>query len=167
MENPEKIVIGTCMFIAGFIACLFAVALSNTPMEGIEMPKSITGLSSADSNAPGDWINTKQIRITENSVIIMVKNASISKYADTGSMKPTLDSDSNGIRVVPSSPEQIKVGDIVTFSLNGENIVHRVIEKGEDDLGYWFLTKGDNNPSSDGMKIRFEDVRYVTIGVLW
>lgn len=168
MDSKESIIIGISMFAVGFIACLFAIALLNTPMNALEMPKSIDSLSAYDNaNAPGDWISQNHIKITENSVIIMVKNASISKYADTGSMKPTLDSNSNGIKIVPESAGQIDIGDIVTFSLNGENIVHRVIEKGEDDTGVYFMTKGDNNPSADGIKVRFEDIKYVTIGVLY
>jgi len=105
-----------------------------------------------------------QISITGNSITINVPNASISSYAPTGSMKPVFDSGANGIRIVPNSPEQIKVGDIVTFGK--DNIVHRIVEEGKDEGGYWFITKGDNNQVSDG-KIRFEDIKYVTIGVLY
>ena len=96
--------------------------------------------------------------------MINIPNASISSYAPTGSMKPTFDQGSNGIRIIPNSAEQIETGDIVTFG--DQNIVHRVIEKGKDEDGYWFVTKGDNNQMSDG-KIRFEDIKYVTIGVLY
>jgi hypothetical protein len=45
-------------------------------------------------------------------------------------------------------------------------IVHRVIDKGVDENGYWFVTKGDNNKQADG-KVYWEDVKYVTIGVIY
>jgi hypothetical protein len=45
-------------------------------------------------------------------------------------------------------------------------IIHRVVEKGVDFDGIYFIAKGDNNVVSDG-KIRFEDIKYKTIGVIW
>ena len=41
-----------------------------------------------------------------------------------------------------------------------------VIEKGIDEDGIYFITKGDNNSITDG-KIRFEDIEYITVGVIW
>lgn len=150
------------IFSAGFISCflfLFSVYSPN-----LEKPfGSIT--SSSSLSAPSDWINLDQIHLTDNAIVIDVPNASLSSYAPTGSMKPLFDSGANGIRVIPISSNQIKVGDIVTYG--DENIVHRVIEKGEDDNGVWFLTKGDNNNIDDGAKVRFSDIKYVTIGVLY
>ena len=81
-------------------------------------------------------------------------------------MKPLLDFNSNGIRIVPKNEEQISVGDIISFEQNGDLIVHRVVEKSEDEEGVYFITKGDNNSASDG-KIRFKDIKYVTVGVIW
>jgi signal peptidase I len=122
------------------------------------------GYSDYDTEAPSDWIKNSQIMVNEDSVVIDVKNASLSSYAPTGSMIPTLDQGANGIRVIPTSPKQINVGDIVSFG--DEKIVHRVVEKGEDEEGIYFVTKGDNNNVVDG-KIRFSDIKYVTIGVLY
>ena len=81
-------------------------------------------------------------------------------------MKPTLDEHSNGIRIVPKSENEIHIGDIITFEEDGDLIVHRVIDIGEDSNGKYFITKGDNNPVADG-KIRFKDIKYITIGVIW
>ena len=79
-------------------------------------------------------------------------------------MKPLLDEGSNGIRIVPSSEDEINIGDIITFKQNiDENnylIVHRVIEKGEDLQGTYFITKGDNNSLNDG-KVRFSEIKYL------
>jgi signal peptidase I len=130
----------------------------------VEMPLGIN--FNSDTDAPGNWIEEDQIHIYENIVVIDIEDASLSKYAPTGSMRPVLDKDSNGIRIIPESEEQIDVGDIITFEQDNQFIVHRVIEKGEDEKGVYFVTKGDNNNVTDG-KIRFEDIRYVTIMMIW
>jgi len=81
-------------------------------------------------------------------------------------MKPIFDKGAHGIRIVPQSAEEINVGDIISFRVGRSLIVHRVIEKGLDSKGVYFLTQGDNNLFSDG-KIRFEDIEYVTVGIIW
>jgi len=165
MENQDRlnIVAYSLLFIAGFFSCVIFISIFSFFQIGIEKPLRIS-FSETINNAPSDWIKINQIQVTENSISINIPNASISSYAPTGSMKPTLDYGSNGIRIKPNSPEQIEIGDIITFG--EENIVHRVVEKGIDENGYWFITKGDNNQVSDG-QIRFEDINYVTIGILY
>ena len=149
------------MFLAGILSCMILISVSDI---GIEKPFFIG--SSTGNTAPSDWIKENQISVFQDKIVISIENAGVSEYADTGSMKPTLDEKSNGIRIAPKNSEQISVGDIVTFERDGNLIVHRVTEKGKDDKGDWFITKGDNNRISDG-KIRFSDIKYVTIGILW
>jgi len=165
MENQNRlnVVAYSLLFLAGFFCCILLFSIFSLISNSTEKPLGI-GFSSTTNNAPGNWIKIDQIQVIGDSVLINIPNASISSYAPTGSMKPVLDQSSNGIRIIPSSPEKIEVGDIVTFG--EENIVHRVIEKGVDEGGYWFITKGDNNQANDG-KIRFEDIKYVTIGILY
>src|SRR3989344_4762671 len=79
---------------------------------------------------------------------------------------PISDENANGIRIVPEDEDSINVGDIITFEKNDLLIVHRVIEIGIDSEGKYFITKGDNNLVAD-VKIRFEDIRYLNIGVIW
>jgi len=119
-----------------------------------------------DNKAPSDFISENQIKIYDDKVVIYVSGASLSRYAPTGSMIPVLDQGSNGIRVRVNSPEDIEVGDIITFRQRDILIVHRVIEKGVDSNGIYFITKGDNNNVDDG-KVRFSQVEYKTIGVIW
>jgi len=165
MENQNRLntIAYSLLFIAGFFSCVFLISLFSFFQMGIEKPLGIS-FSETLSNSPGDWIKISQIQVTGDSILINIPNASISSYAPTGSMKPTFDQGSNGIRIKPDSPEQIELGDIVTFG--DESIVHRVVEKGMDEEGYWFITKGDNNQVSDE-QIRFKDIKYVTIGVLY
>ncbi len=160
----RDIIMGLTIFSMGFLSCiLFGLVYAET-----ERPLIIGGMSliQGSYDAPGDWIKESQIHVNEDSVVIDIEGASIGKYTPTGSMKPILDEYSNGIRIVPENPSQIEIGDIITFEQNEELIIHRVIEKGFDENGAYFITKGDNNTVTDG-KIRFRDVKYVTVAILW
>jgi signal peptidase I len=117
-------------------------------------------------NAPSDWISSNQIHIYDDKIVIDLADSSLSSYAATGSMKPVLDKGTNGIRIKPESAGQIKAGDIISFSKQGDLIVHRVVEKGEDSRGVYFVTKGDNNDIDDG-KVRFEDIKYITVALIY
>src|SRR3989344_2232921 len=152
----------TLIFLAGFLAC--AILFFAIQSSGIETP---LGKNIVSANiAPQDWINEKDIILLDDMIILKVKDATISRYAPTGSMKPVFDKDSNGIRVVPNDKEKIQVGDIISFRKGSDLIVHRVIEKGTDEQGTYFITQGDNNVISDG-KVRPSDIEFVTIAVLW
>jgi len=159
----KKSLIFILIFMAGFLSCmLISLAYSET-----EKPLVIGSLSLVSGTAaPSNWIKESQIHIYENAVVIDIKGASLGRYAATGSMRPVLDKDSNGIKIVPENPDQINVGDIITFEQNDELIIHRVIQKGEDEEGAYFITKGDNNNVTDG-KVRFQDIRYVIVAMIW
>ncbi len=151
----------TCIFFLGFVSCLLIMLL----LSGTEIPLAFA-LNDTELKAPSNWIDEKDINIYDNAVVLNIKGASLSKYAPTGSMLPLLDENTNGIRIVPLDEQDIKIGDIITYERNGELIVHRIVKKGNDGQGIWFITKGDNNEGADE-KIRFKDIRYKTIGVLW
>ena len=147
-------------FLTGFLSCYaFSLVYIDT-----ESP-FLVGFS-GNREIPGDWINRDNIEILPDKVIIHVKNALLSKYADTGSMLPTLGESTNGIKIIPDSANQIVVGDIITYRDGDKLIVHRVVAKGEDGEGAYFVTKGDNNQETDG-KVYWEDVEYVTIGLIY
>jgi hypothetical protein len=116
--------------------------------------------------APSDWVSEDDIIVLEDRIILRVANATLSDYASTGSMLPLFDVGANGIRVVPESEEDVGVGDIVSFRVGGRLVVHRVVEKGVDDDGVYFVTRGDNGLIDDG-KIRFDEIEFVTVGVIW
>lgn len=166
MINSVKVLKILFLFLLGF----FCSNLINFYIQyGYENPfsKNIGILSIYPTKAvPNDYIKDNDLEIYSDKIIIKIKNASIGKYAATGSMEPVLNEYSNGIRIVPSSENEINVGDIITFQDDNILVIHRVIEKGSDDYGEYFITKGDNNPVSDG-KIRFKDIKYKTIGILY
>jgi hypothetical protein len=159
----EKILKICLIFLFGFLS---ANLISYYIVNGLENPFSNGFNLSQDKFAPDNFINESQIQIYDDKVVINVKGASLSRYAATGSMKPTFDENANGIRIVPKTADEINVGDIITFEQDGNLIVHRVIEKGNDSKGVYFITKGDNNTVNDG-KIRFSDIKYITIAMIW
>ncbi len=160
------------VFFIGFFSCAFLFFAFNS--QSIEVPFSglavsgfgIHGLGFEAVNAPGNHIKESNIIVLGDRVILRVKGATLSNYVDSGSMIPVLDKGANGIRIVPDSENDIDVGDIISFRVGGILVVHRVIEKGVDNEGGYFIVKGDANSVDDG-KIRFKDIKYVTIGIIY
>jgi len=151
------------IFLLGFLSCAFLVY--GVGYSNVEIPFA-TGLVNSDVSAPNDWVDTDDIVVFDDMVILRIPNATLSSYADSGSMKPVFDKGANGIRVVPESADDIDLGDIVSYRFGKILVVHRVVEKGIDEDGTYFIMKGDNNLLSDE-RVRFEDIEYVTIGVIW
>ncbi|MCK4996944.1 signal peptidase I [Candidatus Pacearchaeota archaeon] len=153
------------IFLLGFFSCVFLFYVLQ--YSSLEIP-SVTGLASISSAtiSPSDRISNDDIIILKDKIILNIPEATLSSYADTGSMKPFFDEGANGIRIKPTVAEEIKVGDIISYRSFGFLVVHRVTEKGQDNKGIYFMTKGDNNSFSDG-KIRFKDIEYITIGILY
>jgi|APSaa5957512576_1039674.scaffolds.fasta_scaffold07342_5 hypothetical protein len=153
------------VFILGFFSCAFLVFLVGG--SDLEIPFG-TGFVVSDysKSAPADHVIEEDILVFEDRVILKVANVTLSNYADSGSMRPFFDKGANGIRVVPANESEVDVGDIVSYRFGGMLIVHRVIEKGFDDEGFYYVVKGDNNLIRDG-KIRFIDIEYITIGIIY
>lgn len=163
--NPEKLIKISIIFLLGFLS---ANLVGFYFVYGSEMPLGLFNLSfnSDNNSAPFDFVKENQIQIFEDKVVINIEGASISRYAPTGSMLPVLDQGSNGIRIIPKSESDIHIGDIITFEQDNMLIIHRVVKIGSDSEGTYFVTKGDNNNINDE-KIRFKDIKYITIGVIW
>ena len=115
---------------------------------------------------PTSRIHNNNITVFKDKIVIRVTNATISNYDDSGSMEPTLWDGARGINIVPNSEEDIKIGDIISYKFGNILVVHRVIKRGNDDQGVYFITQGDDNIMNDG-KIRFNDIKYVTVGIIW
>ena len=92
----------------------------------------------------GDFLTNEDVLIFNDRIEIKINNSGLSSYDKSGSMSPTLDENSNGITIIPKSEGEIEIGDIISYEKNGELIVHRVIGKGTDEYGVYFVTKGDN-----------------------
>ena len=163
--NINNVLKGAIFFLTGFLSCMLLIGVF---AYSLELPSAL-GLNlvdNYDSVVPGDWIKDSQIHVYSDKIVIDLPGASMSRYADTGSMIPVLGSNSNGIRIVPQSEEQINIGDIISFKQGNDLIVHRVVEKGVDSEGVYFITKGDNNFLNDG-KIRFSQVDSVLVAIIY
>jgi len=164
------ILIFCIIFLLGFFSANFIGTVADYTDLKTEIPFLDNFILNSSWNenvsAPSDSVLEDNIEIYEDRVVIYIDNASLSRYAPTGSMIPVLDEDSNGIRIKVSSADEVNVGDIISFYSGEDLIIHRVIEKGIDEKGVYFVTKGDNNPVSDG-KIRIEDIEYKTVGMIW
>lgn len=162
--NVVYLMLDVAIAVSMFLAGLFAYPLAMAYLGGeLEKPFSIStdGLS-----APSNFIEREDILVYPDRIIINIEGTSLSSYADTGSMMPVLDGGSNGVRVRPESEKDINVGDIVSFRRGTSLIVHRVVEKGIDGEGIYFVTKGDGNSFNDG-KIRFTDIEYKTVAIIY
>ncbi len=119
---------------------------------------------------PTNRIHLDHIQIQDNKLILTYnKNLYLAEYAPTKSMLPLLDKGHNGIEIIPETLRDIKIGDIITYNskLTHELIVHRVIDIKQDNKGIYFITKGDNNPNIDQEKVRFSQIKFVLIGILY
>lgn len=119
-----------------------------------------------EKDSPHDRIDEKNIQIFPDKIVIYIENATLVSYTDTNSMDPTLDKEANGIEIKPLSPEDVHVGDIISFRKGNEIISHRVIKIGEDEKGWYCETKGDNSIFSDG-KIRFEQIVGIVVAIIY
>lgn len=154
MSKWITVLYGILIFLAGILAAQLWDNYTNY---------SVTG--SAVGELPSDSVEEKHILIYDDRVVLLVKNATMSSYDSTGSMYPVLGEGVNGVRIVPSSADEIKVGDIISFRYGGDIIVHRVVEIGLDSDGVYFITKGDNSDKFE--KIRFGDIEYKTIALIY
>lgn len=143
------------------------------PTEDMDTSYPITmtllGGSAQDVPSPNDWIKESQINVYNDRVIIKIDGAEWSEFTDTNSMDPVIDKGANAIEVIPKSPDQITVGDIIAYESQFApgTIIHRVVETGTDSDGWYCFVKGDNLPTQDPGKIRFNQVKRVVVAVLY
>jgi len=157
MRQSILIITILCIFFLGFF--------SNTVLStsNIQIPFSTNATEKA---SPKDRISEDQILILPDKIIINVNQASWAKYTNTNSMDPLLDEEANGLEITPQNQEDLQVGDVIAYETNLGIIVHRIIQINEDEQGWYCITKGDNSNLAD-QKVRFEQVKFVLIGVIY
>lgn len=135
----------------------------------VEQAKNLkAGLfGSEDVPSPKDRVQEDKIHVFPNQVLLDIRGAQWSRFTDTNSMDPVIDSGSNAIQVIPQSSDDIQVGDIISYDSEYGTIIHRVIETGKDKEGWYATAKGDNNPSPDPFKIRFKQIKRVVVGIIY
>ncbi len=117
--------------------------------------------------SPYDRIAPEQIHVFPDRIVIDLPNASWAVFSDTNSMDPVIDIEGNSLEITPASPEDVHVGDIISYREGDIYIVHRVIETGRDESGWFCITKGDNSPIPDPLKVRFKDITGIVVGIFY
>ncbi|MBN1792623.1 signal peptidase I [Candidatus Woesearchaeota archaeon] len=128
-----------------------------------------TGEDVQELGSPGDRIKEHQILVNKERVQIDLKDAQWATFTDTNSMDPVIDAGANAIEVTPENEDDLQVGDIVAYESEYADglIIHRIAYKGKDEKGTYFILKGDNNPTSDPGKIRFEQIKSVVVAIIY
>ena len=168
----KNIFLISAILLLGFAMGYFVNGLIQSEFE---LPSAFASLPSviaqepAQKDSPADRVGMDQILVFNDRVILNVKNVEWSQLTDTHSMEPVISATSNAIQIAPQSPSEVKVGDIISYeSKFAEGIfIHRVIEIGEDEEGWYAIVKGDNNPSPDPGRIRFNQIKRVVIAIVY
>lgn len=126
-------------------------------------------MSSSIKAGPFARIDREDIRVYDNRVVINVNKAFPVYFSESKSMYPFINQNVYAIEMKAEKPDELKIGDIIGFEskLFNTSIVHRIIETGFDEEGWFALTKGDANPAPDPDKVRFESVKGVLIGLIY
>lgn len=124
-------------------------------------------LGGQEISSPSDWVKEDQIKVFKDKVILDIPGATWAKFTNTNSMDPFIDETSNAIELKPETADQISVGDVISYQTAYGVLIHRVIEVNQDDNGFYYLVKGDNNTLRDPFKVRFDDVKGVVVAVVY
>ncbi|GIU69920.1 MAG: hypothetical protein KatS3mg002_1156 [Candidatus Woesearchaeota archaeon] len=165
MKIVTKLLLAGLIFLLGFLSNnIYADIITHSQSE-----QPLNDGRTDEKPSPNDWIKENQILVYSNQVIFDIKNAEWSKFTDTHSMEPVISSRANAIQIKPKSPDDIIVGDIISYESEYTDgiIIHRVIEKNIDEKGVYFIAKGDNNPQPDPGKIRFNQIKRVLVAIVY
>lgn len=126
-------------------------------------------LSNKEIPSPQDRIDESQIHVYEDRIVLDISNAEWSRFTDTNSMDPIIDKGANAIHIVPKTPDEINIGDIVAYESDYADgtLIHRIVSVSADENGIYYTLKGDNNPSPDPGKVRFNQIRRVLVGIIY
>jgi hypothetical protein len=149
------------IFLVGFMSNI--VISSYRPIT--EQPVQLT-VYEVQEPTLSDRISEDQIHVTKNKITLDIKDASWARFTDTKSMEPFIYAGANSIEV-KAIPADIQIGDVVSFRYKNSIIIHRVIEMKEDALGRYFVTKGDNLPKPDPIKVRDNQLLGVVVAVIY
>lgn len=129
----------------------------------------VLGENNQEKASPFDRVAEENIHVDGSKVTINIKDAVWSRFTDTNSMDPVIDYGTNAIQIIPQKPEEIHVGDIVSYNSEYADgtIIHRVIETGYDEKGWYCIMKGDNNSRQDPGKIRFSQIKRIVVAIIY
>jgi hypothetical protein len=184
----KKILLIICVFLLGVIATniysyyasaqQFVEQPDNTNQAGGYEYQTQNALSQAlamlhekgnEIASPANRVPEDQILVTNEKVVLNIKGAEWASFTDTNSMDPVIDAGAHAIELIPSSEDDIQVGDIVAYESEYAEgtIIHRVVFKAQDENGTYFILKGDNNPINDPGRIRFSQIKRVVVAIIY
>jgi signal peptidase I len=113
-----------------------------------------------------EYISRNDVAVYDNKTVINISGIFWSVFANTSSMLPVLNHNSKAIEIKPKISD-LNIGDIISYVDSGNIIVHRIIDVGYDDEGFYAITKGDNNPVHDQKKVRFNQVQGKIVMIIY
>ncbi len=148
-----------------FVIIILIIALGGLSLTETQLPAALLG--GQENSSPSDWVKEEQIQVYPQYVVLDIPGTKWAGFTDTNSMDPFIDETANAIEIRPSNPDAIQVGDVISYQTIYGILIHRVIEKGVDEAGMYYIVKGDNNRFSDPFKVRFDEVQGVVIAVIY
>lgn len=165
----KKFLFSTMAFLLGVLVTFASIGLSSVEIPAVQdlSLKNSAVLQAKEQPSPYDWIQESDIEMYDNGVVLNIANPQWAVFADTNSMDPVIDAGAHAIEIIPTTPDEVHVGDIVSYSTPGATIIHRVIETGYDSNGWYAVFKGDNNPIKDPEKVRFSQIKRIVVAVIY
>jgi hypothetical protein len=117
--------------------------------------------------SPRNRVVEDDLVLYDNQIRVYKDNLVLAQFNDTNSMDPLIDKGAHAIQMPVNNSDEISVGDIVAYQDGEEIVLHRIVEIDEDEQGWYAMFKGDNNSFADPSKVRFEQILYVVVGVLY
>lgn len=151
--------------VLSIIVVILVLIVALVALADQQMPPTILG--GQENSSPSDWIKENQIQVYPQQVVLDIPGAKWARFTNTNSMDPFIDETANAIEISPSNPDAIQVGDVIAYQTSYGVLIHRVIEKGIDEQGIYYVVKGDNNQFKDPFKVRFADVQGVVVAVIY
>jgi hypothetical protein len=150
-----------------FLTVAIFIDIGNDPELQNPSNRIIHRIITGEKISPADHIKEDQIIVEEDKVIVTVENVRLASFVDLNAMDPLLDETSNAIQIIPESTEQIHNGDIISYTSDEDILISRVVKIGKDESGIYYITKGDNDPLPDNKRIRFWQIRFITVGIIY
>jgi hypothetical protein len=122
----------------------------------------------SERKSPSNRVEAEDLVLYRNQVRIYMDDLHIAQFNDTNSMDPFIDEDAHAIQKDVTSKDDVFIGDIVAYEdSDGFLVLHRIVDISEDSEGWYAIFKGDNNAFVDYDKVRFEQLKYIVVGIFY
>ena len=148
----KGVVIAIAFFLIGFSL--------NVPLAAEQRSATTDTVVESTQRIPFD-----SIKVYADKVQIEVPDMHYAKV-NSDSMAPFITHDSVVFEKTPSSPEEIHIGDIISFyePSQDKTVLHIIIEIVQIDGKTYYKTKGTANPEADPWLVPYENVKGIMVG---